>query len=91
MVNAKNAAIKTAAAATSFITPALGFCCGEIISTKTSRAVLSNSTINTTKVFEKTGNRYTYSVNSMKTNTDIPDATFVFDAKKFPGVETCKG
>ncbi|MBC7535171.1 MAG: outer membrane lipoprotein carrier protein LolA [Ferruginibacter sp.] len=49
---------------------------------------VSNAAINTTKVFEKTGNRYTYSVNSLVTNTVIPDATFTFDAKKYPGVET---
>jgi len=40
-----------------------------------------------TKVFEKNGNRYTYSINSMSTNADIPDSTFVFDPKKYPGVE----
>ncbi|MEJ7626120.1 MAG: outer membrane lipoprotein carrier protein LolA [Ferruginibacter sp.] len=48
---------------------------------------VSNSAINTTKIFEKTGSRYTYSVNSMTTNSVIPDATFIFDAKKYPGVE----
>lgn len=48
---------------------------------------VSNSTINTTKIFEKTGNRYTYSVSSMTTNGNIPDATFIFDARKYPGVE----
>jgi outer membrane lipoprotein carrier protein len=40
-----------------------------------------------TKVFEKNGNRYTYSINSMSTNAAIPDETFVFDPKKYPGVE----
>lgn len=49
---------------------------------------VSNSTINTTRVFEKTGNRYTYSISSMTTNGAIPDATFIFDASKYPGVET---
>lgn len=49
---------------------------------------ISNSTINTTKVFEKTGNRYTYSISSMVTNSVIQDDTFVFDASKYPGVET---
>jgi outer membrane lipoprotein-sorting protein len=44
-------------------------------------------TITSTKVFEKNGNRYTYSVSSMKTNNEIPDALFVFDAKKYPNVE----
>lgn len=48
---------------------------------------VNNSAINTTKIFEKTGNRYTYSINSMATNGSIPDATFTFDAKKYPGVE----
>lgn len=48
---------------------------------------VDKSAINTTKVFEKTGNRYTYSVNSMVTNGAIPELTFVFDAKKYPGVE----
>lgn len=49
---------------------------------------ISNSVINTTKVFEKTGNRYTYSVSSMTTTGAISDATFIFDASKYPGVET---
>ena len=48
---------------------------------------IDNSVINTTKVFEKTGNRYTYSVSNMSTNGNIPDATFAFDAKQYPGVE----
>ncbi len=48
---------------------------------------VDKSTIYTTKVFEKTGNRYTYSISNMKTNVTITDDTFVFDAKKYPGVE----
>jgi len=48
---------------------------------------VDKSVINTTKVFEKTGNRYTYSVSNMTTNGNIPDATFAFDAKMYPGVE----
>jgi len=48
---------------------------------------IDKSVINTTKVFEKTGNRYTYSVNNMTTNTVIADAMFVFDPKQYPGVE----
>lgn len=48
---------------------------------------IDRAVINTTKVFEKTGNRYTYSVNNMNTNATIPDATFIFDAKMYPGVE----
>jgi len=43
--------------------------------------------ITSTKVFEKNGNRYTYSVLSMKTNAPLADAMFVFDASKYPKVE----
>lgn len=48
---------------------------------------VDNNTINTTKVFEKTGNRYIYSVSNMKADATIADDMFVFDAKKYPGVE----
>ena len=48
---------------------------------------VDNNSINTTKIFEKTGNRYTYSTSSLTPNANIADATFVFDAKKYPGVE----
>lgn len=40
-----------------------------------------------TKVFEKTGNRYTIAVNGVTPNTAVADAQFVFDLKKYPGVE----
>ena len=45
------------------------------------------SIINSTKVMEKTGNKYTYSINNMVTNGVIEDGMFVFDAKEYPGVE----
>ena len=48
---------------------------------------VSNNTIISTKIFEKTGNRYTYSTSSLKPNLPIAETTFVFDAKKNPGVE----
>ena len=48
---------------------------------------VDNNAINTTKIFEKTGNRYTYSTNTLTPNGAIADAMFVFDAKKYPGVE----
>ncbi len=48
---------------------------------------VSNGILATTKIFEKTGNRYTYSVNTMAVNGAIADNVFVFDAKKYPGVE----
>jgi outer membrane lipoprotein carrier protein len=44
-------------------------------------------TITSTKVYEKTGNQYTYSVSNMNTVTPVSDTQFVFDAKKFPGTE----
>jgi len=40
-----------------------------------------------TKVFQKTGDRYTYTITSMKTNTNLPDALFIFNAKNYPKVE----
>ncbi|MBM3441655.1 MAG: outer membrane lipoprotein carrier protein LolA [Bacteroidetes bacterium] len=43
--------------------------------------------IMSTRVYEKSGNRYVYAVGTLKTGAEIPDATFVFDPKKFPGVE----
>lgn len=43
--------------------------------------------ISSTKVFEKTGNKFTYSVTGMNTTTQVNDTQFVFDAKKFPGAE----
>lgn len=48
---------------------------------------VGNNAITTTKIFEKNGNRYTYSTNALTPNVAISDATFVFDAKKYPGVE----
>jgi len=46
----------------------------------------SNNIVSTT-VYEKNGNRYIYKINSIKTNTDLPESLFVFDAKKYPNVE----
>lgn len=45
------------------------------------------SSINTTKVLEKSGNRYTIAVTNMNGNATVPDSRFVFDRKKYPGVE----
>ena len=47
----------------------------------------SSQTIKQTKIFEKTGNRYTYAVNSLVTSGSLPDALFTFDVKKYPKVE----
>ena len=43
--------------------------------------------IMSTRVFEKNGNRYLYAINNMSTSSVIADDSFVFSAKKFPGVE----
>ena len=48
---------------------------------------VDKNSISTTKLFEKTGNKYTYSTTSLTPNANVPEATFVFDAKKYPGVE----
>jgi len=48
--------------------------------------VNDNNIVNT-RIFEKSGNRYIYNITSMNTRSNIPDNTFVFDAKKYPGVE----
>ena len=44
-------------------------------------------TIYSTKVLENAGNRYTYTVSTMKTNLALADNIFVFDKTKYPGVE----
>jgi outer membrane lipoprotein carrier protein len=44
-------------------------------------------TIISTKVFEKTGDRYTYSVSSINTKAVVSDDQFTFDIKKYPGAE----
>lgn len=44
-------------------------------------------TISSIKIFEKAGNRFTYTVGAMNSNVPVADAMFVFDIKKFPGIE----
>jgi outer membrane lipoprotein carrier protein len=44
-------------------------------------------TIYSTKVLEKNGNKYSYTVNSLNGKAAIPDETFVFNNSKHPGVE----
>ncbi|HQW84706.1 MAG TPA: outer membrane lipoprotein carrier protein LolA [Ferruginibacter sp.] len=47
----------------------------------------ATQTISSTKIFEKAGNRYIYNVSNMNTKSVIPDATFVFNQKNYPGME----
>ncbi|MBD0333548.1 MAG: outer membrane lipoprotein carrier protein LolA [Chitinophagaceae bacterium] len=44
-------------------------------------------TIYSAKFLEKSGNRYSYTIDSLKPNAAVSDALFVFDKRKFPGVE----
>jgi outer membrane lipoprotein carrier protein len=44
-------------------------------------------TIYSTKVQENSGSKYSYTVNTLKSNTTIADSQFVFDKTKYPGVE----
>lgn len=43
--------------------------------------------ISNTKVLEKSGSKYSYTVNTMTPNSAIDDSQFLFDAKKYPKVE----
>lgn len=47
----------------------------------------NGKTLSSTKVMEKSGNRYSYTVNTLTPNGTIDDKQFVFDIKKYPGVE----
>jgi len=47
----------------------------------------SSKNIVSTKVFEKNGNRYAYTITLMKVNTNLADSLFVFNPKDYPGVE----
>jgi len=37
-------------------------------------------------IFDKNGNKYTYAIKAFTPNVKIPESTFAFDAKKYPGV-----
>jgi outer membrane lipoprotein-sorting protein len=47
----------------------------------------ATKTIYNARFLEKSGNRYSYTINSLNPNSTVPDAAFVFDTKKYPGVE----
>ena len=48
---------------------------------------IQNNSIVSAKFLEKSGNKYTLSISGVKPNEAIADTTFVFDVKKYPGVE----
>ncbi|MBI2729715.1 MAG: outer membrane lipoprotein carrier protein LolA [Sphingobacteriales bacterium] len=47
----------------------------------------ANKNISGAKVLNKDGNRYSITVNTFTPNAAVKDDQFVFDAKKYPGVE----
>jgi outer membrane lipoprotein carrier protein len=47
----------------------------------------SAKTIYSTRVLENGGNRYSYTVGTMKINGNLADSQFAFDKSKYPGVE----
>jgi len=46
----------------------------------------ANSNIKMAKIFEKNGNRYTYSLNSFEANKELGDMFFSWNAKANPGI-----
>jgi outer membrane lipoprotein-sorting protein len=38
-------------------------------------------------IFDKNGNRYTYTIKTFTPNVKVPESTFAFDSKLYPGVE----
>lgn len=47
----------------------------------------ATNTIYSAKFLEKSGGRYSYTVNSLKGTSTTPDADFAFNKAKYPGVE----
>ncbi len=47
----------------------------------------ATNTIYSAKFLEKSGNRYSYTINSLKPNGAVPESAFAFDKKRYPGVE----
>ncbi len=47
----------------------------------------ATKTVYSSKMLDKSGNVYTYTVNTLKNNATIADASFAFDKSKYPGVE----
>jgi outer membrane lipoprotein carrier protein len=47
----------------------------------------ASKTFYSARILNKDGNRYSYTINSLKPNSGASDAEFVFNKAKFPGVE----
>ncbi|MDB5013555.1 MAG: gliding motility protein [Daejeonella sp.] len=46
-----------------------------------------NKRIANAVIFDKNGNHYTYEIKTFTPSASLPEATFAFDSKKYPGVE----
>lgn len=46
-----------------------------------------NKQIMNAVIFDKNGNRYTYTIRTFTPNVKVPESTFAFDSKLYPGVE----
>ena len=46
----------------------------------------ASSQISNAVIFDKNGNKYTYTIKAFAPNVKVPESAFAFDAKKFPGV-----
>ncbi len=46
-----------------------------------------SNTIYSGKVLDKSGNKYTYTINNLNGNAAVSDALFVYDKSKYPGVD----
>ncbi|MFI5155953.1 MAG: outer membrane lipoprotein carrier protein LolA [Chitinophagales bacterium] len=47
----------------------------------------ATKTVYSSRMLDKSGNVYIYTVNTLKNNATISDASFAFDKSKYPGVE----
>lgn len=47
----------------------------------------ATKTFYSARILEKTGNRYSYTINTFKPTAVVPDAEFTFNKSKYPGVE----
>jgi outer membrane lipoprotein-sorting protein len=47
----------------------------------------ATKSIYSARFLEKNGNRYSYTITSLTPNASLSDASFVFDKKRYPGVE----
>lgn len=47
----------------------------------------TTKTFSSARILEKSGNRYSYTVNGLKPNAALSDAEFTFNKTKYPGVE----